>query len=83
MDFVTVRGTLKLISCTPYLKGSYRSQWEICATKFNGTIYFSAIDSDADIQDNQNLTKKQALLRAWGFKFEQYITSGKLLMATN
>lgn len=75
VDFITVRGTLKLLSCTSYLKGSYHSEWEICASKFEGVIYFSAIDSDADIEENKNITKRQALLRAWGFKFEQYITA--------
>lgn len=64
------------ISCTPYLKGFYRDQWEICASKFKGVIYFSAIDSDIDIKENENMTKRQALLQSWGYKFEQHMTSG-------
>ncbi|KFM59958.1 Protein Dom3Z, partial [Stegodyphus mimosarum] len=75
VDFITVRGTLVLVMCTPYAKGSYHSQWEICATKFNGTIYFSAIDTDIDKAEQTNASLKYLLCQSWGYKFEQYMTT--------
>ena len=71
-----MRGTLKFISCTPYLNGCLRNQWEICASKFKDTIYFCAIDTDCDIEEEKNKSERQSLLQAWGYKFEQYITTG-------
>ncbi|GFT62594.1 decapping and exoribonuclease protein [Trichonephila clavipes] len=53
VDFVTVRGSLVLIMCTPYLIGNFCNQWEICATKYNGIIYFSAINTDRDVPENK------------------------------
>ncbi|GFT47821.1 decapping and exoribonuclease protein [Trichonephila clavipes] len=75
VDFVTVRGTLVLIMCTPYLNGNLRNQWEICATKYNGIIYFSAIDTDRDVAENKNSTYMQMCYQSWGYKFEQYVTT--------
>ncbi|XP_054713116.1 decapping and exoribonuclease protein-like isoform X2 [Uloborus diversus] len=77
-DFVTVRGALVKIMCTPYLKGCIRPQWEICATRYEGVIYFCAIDSDEDIEENKNATPKQLMFQSWGYKFEQYMTTSEI-----
>ncbi|KAF8795961.1 decapping and exoribonuclease protein-like [Argiope bruennichi] len=75
IDFVTGRGTLALISCTPYIKECFRNQWEVCASKYNGIIYFALIDSDTDIAENENASEQQQRFQSWGYKFEQYITT--------
>lgn len=75
MDFVTVRGTLKKIMCTPYAEAGRSDEWEICASKFNGSIYFNAIDTDADIAKERFKSDIQAMNQAWGYKFEQYMTT--------
>ncbi|GIY09904.1 decapping and exoribonuclease protein [Caerostris darwini] len=36
VDFISVRGTLALIMCTPYIDNFYRNSWEICASKYSG-----------------------------------------------
>ncbi|GBM54262.1 hypothetical protein AVEN_208598-1 [Araneus ventricosus] len=76
VDFVTARGTLSLISCTPYLKECLRNQWEACATKYNGIIYFALVDSDIDIAEEENASEQKKRFQSWGYKFEQYITTG-------
>ncbi|GIY93585.1 decapping and exoribonuclease protein [Caerostris extrusa] len=75
VDFISVRGTLALIMCTPYIDNFYHNSWEICASKYNGVIYLSAIDSDEDIISNKNTPLIQLKRQSWGFKFEQYITT--------
>lgn len=78
IDFISSRGTLRLIACTPYLKGCLRDQWEICASKLNGTIYFAAIDTDFDIEQNNNITYRRKKFQSWGYKFEQFLTTGMI-----
>ncbi|KAG8194578.1 hypothetical protein JTE90_013316 [Oedothorax gibbosus] len=78
VDFITVRGTLQRIMCTPFVAGFYRNQWEVCATKFNGVIYFTAIDSDLDLLENETMTERHQQYQAWGYKFEQYMTTDKV-----
>ncbi|GFU05784.1 decapping and exoribonuclease protein [Nephila pilipes] len=78
IDFISVRGALALIMCTPYLSSSLHNQWEICATKFNGIIYFTAIDTDVDIAENKNASIRQMKYQSWGYKFEQYLTTDSI-----
>lgn len=73
---MSVRGTLQRIMCSPYISGFYRNQWEICASKFNSVIYFSAIDSDEDVKEEKTASYRKLQFQAWGYKFEQYMTTG-------
>lgn len=73
-DFVCFRGLLRLIMCTPYER---RDGWIILATKYKGTIYLCAHETQKHAKErlNQNDTMKRIL--SYGFKFEQFILTGK------
>lgn len=73
-DFVCFRGLLRLIMCTPYER---RDSWIILATKYKGTIYLCAKDTDKQIQEKKNQTEDTKRILSYGFKFEQYILTGK------
>ncbi|XP_015911912.1 decapping and exoribonuclease protein [Parasteatoda tepidariorum] len=77
VDFVTVRGTLSRIMCTPYSSKTYRNNWDICATKLNGIIYLTAVDTDKEIA---RIDEFPQLVRymSWGYKFEQYLTTAQV-----
>lgn len=72
MQFVCLRGLLTKICCTPYEK---RDGWIVCAVKFQGTIYLSAVDTDEQKHKDANLTPKDLRFMSWGFKFEQFVLS--------
>lgn len=74
VDFVCFRGLLRLIMCTPY---ENRDPWIILASKFNGTIYLCAMETERKRHErlNENDTTKRIL--SYGFKFEQYMLTGK------
>lgn len=76
-DFVSYRGLLTKLCCAPYEK---RDGWIICAAKFRGTIYLCTFDTDAQKYRNAHMTKRDLQCSSWGFKFEQYLLSGKKLM---
>lgn len=73
-DVVCFRGLLRLIMCTPY---EHKDAWIILATKYKGTIYLCALDTEKQIQDRTNQSATQTRIFSYGFKFEQYILSGK------
>lgn len=73
-NFVCYRGLLRLIMCTPYEK---RDSWIILATKFKGTIYLCARDTEKQTQDRLNQTDATKRILSYGFKFEQFILTGK------
>ncbi|XP_054006089.1 decapping and exoribonuclease protein [Hylaeus anthracinus] len=73
-EIVCFRGLLKILMITPYHK---EDGWIICASKFKGTIYLCAFDTD---KKKQRILKEPAHIKqwsSWGYKFEQYLLSGK------
>ncbi|EDW00133.1 decapping nuclease DXO homolog [Drosophila grimshawi] len=76
-DFVTLRGILRQIMCTPYeINGDYR----LMATRLNGTIYISKMQTDEHIKREQ-LSRKMKNMCSWGFKFEQYCSTSNPAVA--
>ncbi|XP_035227732.1 decapping and exoribonuclease protein-like [Stegodyphus dumicola] len=73
VDFITLRGTLTHILCTPYM--GINGDWSICATKFKGIIYFREVDTESKIIRDLYLTEREKQMSAWGYKFEQYMVS--------
>ncbi|XP_034489764.1 decapping nuclease DXO homolog [Drosophila innubila] len=71
-DFVTFRGILRLIMCTPYEK---QKDYKLMATRLNDTIYIAKVETEADRIDREQMTQRQLDMCSWGFKFEQYCTT--------
>lgn len=76
VDFVCFRGLLTVIVCTPY---ENQEDWIICATKFRGTIYLCAFDTTDKVHSRKNMTERDKLMTYWGYKFEQYMTTGMFI----
>lgn len=76
-DVVCFRGMLRLLMCTPY---ENRDAWIILATKYKGTIYLCAKETDAKMRENANLSQKTKTIFSYGFKFEQYLFTGKFTL---
>lgn len=74
-DFVCFRGLLRLLMCTPY---EYRDGWIILATKYKGTIYLCAEETVKQKTDRQNMSGDTKRILSYGFKFEQFILTGKM-----
>ncbi|XP_046426717.1 decapping and exoribonuclease protein-like [Neodiprion fabricii] len=68
--FVCFRGLLTMLWCTPFEK---QEGWIICASKWQGTIYLCAFDTEEKKLRKSNISKKQLQFMSWGFKFEQYL----------
>ncbi|XP_029996010.1 decapping and exoribonuclease protein isoform X2 [Sphaeramia orbicularis] len=71
-DFVTWRGHLTKLLCTPY---EMREGWMLAVTRFQGTIYISEVETEAARRDCENRTEKHEEMMYWGYKFEQYACS--------
>lgn len=73
-DVVCFRGLLRLLMCTPY---EQRENWIILAVKYRGTIYLCAEETEKHRKErrNRNATSKRIL--SYGFKFEQFMMSGR------
>ncbi|XP_031627997.1 decapping nuclease DXO homolog [Contarinia nasturtii] len=69
-NFVCFRGLLRLIMCTPY---EQRDSWIILATKYKGTIYLCAQETEKQAQEKRNQTEATKRIFSYGFKFEQFI----------
>lgn len=79
-DFVCSRGLLRLLMCTPY---DYR-KWTVFATKYKGTIYLRIRQSVEDKSKTENeKTSENLLIQYYGFKFEQIMKSGELILFNN
>lgn len=65
-----------MLMCTPYEKDE---DWIICATKWKGTIFLCASETRRKRLKREQMTDKQKQFMSWGFKFEQYMSSGKRL----
>lgn len=74
VDFVCYRGLLRLIMCTPY---ENRDPWIILASKYKNTIYLCAMETDSKKHERLNETEKSKRILSYGFKFEQYMLTGK------
>ncbi|CAH1261711.1 DXO [Branchiostoma lanceolatum] len=68
VDFVTLRGHLSKVTCTPYKRG-----WKLAVTKFNGTWYISQVHEQWHENRQGNY---------WGHKMEQYLTAGDWKLQT-
>lgn len=73
-DFVTWRGHLTKLLTTPY---ETREGWQLAATKFNGTIYISEVETEAARVERENRPERNKEMMYWGYKFEQYTCAGK------
>lgn len=71
-DFITYRGVLTNIMCTPY---ENQNEWLIGATKYKGTIYLYAFETEDHRRREENRDDHQNLMCFGGFRFESYITS--------
>ncbi|XP_030564762.1 decapping nuclease DXO homolog [Drosophila novamexicana] len=71
-DFVTLRGILRQIMSTPYERNR---DYRLVATRFNGSIYISKVETKEQRIEREQMTRNQLDLCSWGFKFEQYCTT--------
>ena len=78
IEFVCFRGLLTVLIYTPY---ENQEGWRILATKFQNTIYLWQMK---DLRENGNSfsrnprnAQRMQEMTMWGFKFEQYLCSGK------
>ena len=71
-DFITWRGHLTKIMCTPY---ETRESWQMAATLYNGTIFISEVETPENHEKRKSMTEKQEEMCYWGYNFESYVTS--------
>lgn len=71
-EFVTWRGILRLIMCTPY---EHRQDWCLHVTRFNNTFYLMQRETANDKYRRSKETEQQKTFMAYGFKYEQYCLS--------
>ncbi|XP_054716954.1 decapping and exoribonuclease protein-like [Uloborus diversus] len=72
VDFVCYRGLLTKLCCTVY---ENREDWLVCATRYRSVVYLVAFDTEQDVERRDSMTERDRLMSAWGYKFEQYVTS--------
>ncbi|KAJ8872071.1 hypothetical protein PR048_025672 [Dryococelus australis] len=70
VDFVSWRGLLSKILSTPY---ENFDGWIICASRWKGTIYLCAKETEEQRQKRAQQTEDQKKYMMWGRKFEQYL----------
>lgn len=71
-DYVTFRGSLRQIMCTPYER---QKDYRLLAMRLNGTIYLTRVDTEEQRVESEQMTPRHLDMCSWGFKFEQYCTS--------
>eukprot|EP00079_Xenopus_tropicalis_P028834 XP_012823852.1 PREDICTED: decapping and exoribonuclease protein isoform X1 [Xenopus tropicalis] len=69
-DFVTWRGHLTKLLCTPY---ETQEGWLLAVTLFKGTFYISERETEAARKKREERTQEQERLMYSGYKFESYI----------
>lgn len=74
-DVVCFRGLLRLLLCTPY---EDKENWSILVTRYKGVLYLCGHDTDKKIAWRQSITAKLKKILSYGFKFEQYLLTGKV-----
>ena len=72
-DFVCWRGLLTKILTTPYER---RDGWIIAVTLYNDTYYMCEFDTEELLNAKENKSTREKHMAYWGYKFEQYLTSG-------
>jgi hypothetical protein len=75
-DFVCFRGLLTMLMCTPY---EMNDDWIICATKWKGIIFLCARETEKKRLYKAQLSERDRQFTSWGYKFEQYMSSGTIL----
>jgi hypothetical protein len=76
LTFITYRRTLISVMYNSFNNEHVR----IMASYFNGCIYLCSLETPQEIQRRQTRSDKEKQFCAWGYKFEQYILSGKLFL---
>ncbi|KAG9470367.1 hypothetical protein GDO78_018019 [Eleutherodactylus coqui] len=69
-DFVTWRGHLTKILCTPY---ETQEGWILAVTLFKGTLYISERETAVAYKKRKERTREQEKLMYSGYKFESYM----------
>lgn len=77
VDVVCFRGLLRVLLCTPF---EDKDSWSILATKYKGVLYLCANETEEHKAWRQNKTDELQKILSYGFKFEQYLLSGKLML---
>lgn len=72
-SFISYRRTLISIMCSAYHQETFR----LMASLFNGSIYLCSLETPQEKQKRQMRTRQEDKFCAWGYKFEQYMLSGK------
>ncbi|XP_074648892.1 decapping and exoribonuclease protein-like [Tubulanus polymorphus] len=70
-DFISWRGILTRILCTPY---ETRDAWIIAVSKFNGTFYLCEFETEKKLREALNPEPRHEQMSYWGYKFEHYVT---------
>ena len=71
-NFVTWRGMLTKMMCSPYNKSE---PWKVVATLFNKTIYLSEVETEHARNKTANESLRMKEMSYWGVKFEDFVTS--------
>lgn len=71
-DFVCFRGLLRMLMSTPYEK---RQPWIVLATKFRGTIYLCAEETQQQKNEKLRCSERDKKFTRYGFKFESFVLS--------
>lgn len=70
-EFITRRGYLVKILCTPY---ENREPWRMDVCKYNGKIYIIEVETEMKREERLDETQRQKEMCYWGFSFERYMT---------
>ncbi|KAI8992593.1 RAI1 like PD-XK nuclease-domain-containing protein [Pilobolus umbonatus] len=73
-DFITWRGILAKMLCTPY---SRREPWELRATRYKGSIYIEEQVTEYKKNMEGKADERQRLMSYWGYRFETLCTVKK------
>ncbi|XP_019726953.1 decapping and exoribonuclease protein-like [Hippocampus comes] len=68
-DFVTSRGRLTKVFCTPY---DDELEWSLAITKFQGVFYINEVETESACCYRQNRTESHKENMYWGYMFKQY-----------
>lgn len=74
VPFVCSRGVLQKMSALPYLN---HESFRFSACLFRGVIYMHYLTTAEAEAKKNNITEREKTFSTWGYKFEQYIASGK------
>lgn len=74
-QFFCYRGLMTCVACTPY---ENREPWSIVAILHKGNIYLCARDTEEKKQRKRCMTERDKQFTSWGYKFEQFMLSGKM-----